>query len=65
MKSGSCRSAPSCPGAAQHAQTSLRNLRKLDCVAQRSDAPLRSAIKPSQIASIYLRCCALHRIRDT
>jgi hypothetical protein len=43
----------------------LRNLRKLDCVAQRSDAPLRSAIKPSQIASIYLRCCALHRIRDT
>jgi hypothetical protein len=30
-----------------------------------SGAPLRSAIKSSQIVSIYLRCFALHRIRDT
>jgi hypothetical protein len=30
-----------------------------------SGAPLRSAIKLVQIAHAYLRCSALHRIRDT
>jgi hypothetical protein len=30
-----------------------------------SGAPLRSAIKLAQIAYTYLRCFALHRIRDT